>query len=234
MKKTNIYFWLFFLSPAIGYLVLQSVVMRIAWNYIPYNENFDSLSLGMCILLPIVAGGYYLAERGKRRKKEVEVRKSGEMILLILMSGIGLSLMTGFFFNKNAVWEIIPAFAIFVSVIVVPINEEIIYRGMVLRRAEEGFGRMTAVIVSAVVFGVAHAGTGRMLMAVFAGFLFGLVAERFGTIWASIPLHMLVNVAVLWDRLYELPIFIYVAGFIMALIPAVIMSSELRQNCNRQ
>lgn len=229
MKKTNIYFWLFILSPALGYLILQSLILKLMWNLLPALGYLDCLSMGFCILLPIVAGGYYLSERGKRGRKEAAQGKTGEMLFLIILSGCGLALLNGFFIRDGIRWEMMSALSVFVSVVVVPLNEEIIYRGMVIRRAKEALRPMTAVIISAVMFGISRGSTGRILMAVFAGFVFGLIAERFGTIWASIPLHMAVNALVLWDRLYNLPILIYVTGGIMALVAAVIMSSDFRQ-----
>ena len=170
-----------------------------------------------------------MSERGKPKRKEVTQGKTGEMSFLIILSGCGLALLTGFFIKDGIRWEMMSALSVFVSVIVVPINEEIIYRGMVLQRAKEVLRPITSVIISAVMFGVTHGSPKRILMAVFAGIIFGLIAERFGTIWASIPLHMAVNALVLWDRLYNLPILIYVTGGIMALVAVVIMSSELRK-----
>lgn len=72
-----------------------------------------------------------------------------------------------------------------------PIAEEIVYRGFVLRCLEK-YGKMVALIVSAVLFGIMHANLPQGIFAFGVGLILGYVALEYSIVW-SIALHIFNN-----------------------------------------
>ncbi len=86
-------------------------------------------------------------------------------------------------------------------VVLAPLAEELIMRGLIYRRLRDYAGVPVAAIISAVVFGAIH---GNLVQGIY-GFLMGcfmaLIYEHFGTIWATITIHMANNLLALLGNL---------------------------------
>ncbi|MHB8670877.1 MAG: CPBP family intramembrane glutamic endopeptidase [Acidimicrobiales bacterium] len=88
-----------------------------------------------------------------------------------------------------------------IVVVAVPVAEELFFRGLILRALERRAGRVVAVVVSAIAFGVAHldgsqgAATGLTLFAALAAFgvLQALLAEATGRLGPGIVSHATFN-----------------------------------------
>jgi CAAX prenyl protease-like protein len=86
-----------------------------------------------------------------------------------------------------------------VGVMIVPVAEELAFRGFLMRRIENADFttvrfidvRLLAVMVSAVLFGLSHGGY--WLPGVFAGLLFGAVAVRTGRFGEAVVAHAIAN-----------------------------------------
>ncbi len=79
------------------------------------------------------------------------------------------------------------------SVLLAPVSEELIFRGVTLRQARKALPFWLANLFQALMFGIFH---GNMLQGSYAfclGILLGYVCERSGSIYSSILLHMLFN-----------------------------------------
>lgn len=76
--------------------------------------------------------------------------------------------------------------------VVGPIMEELMFRGFLLKRARL-FGDRTAVVYTAVMFGLMHGNISQFLYATAIGLIFGYVAVKTNSIRYTIPLHMVVN-----------------------------------------
>lgn len=99
-------------------------------------------------------------------------------------------------------------FIICYSVILAPISEELIFRGVIMRYARLAFPFWLANIFQAVLFGIFH---GNMIQGCYAaalGLVLGYVCERGGSIYFSILLHILFNFwgTVISELLYRLNI----------------------------
>ena len=79
-----------------------------------------------------------------------------------------------------------------------PIVEELIYRGLVLHSFQK-YGKMFALIVSSVLFGIMHGNLPQGIFATGVGLLLGYVAMEYSIVW-SIVLHIINNM-VLCDLL---------------------------------
>ena len=107
------------------------------------------------------------------------------------------------------------------SVIVAPIMEEVIFRGVLLSKLRP-YGEGFAAFTSGFVFALFHGNISQMLYAFVVGFIFAYIALRCGTILYSILLHMSVNlVGTLLPRilLLDIPILTRILSMlVMAII----------------
>ena len=74
-----------------------------------------------------------------------------------------------------------------------PVAEEIVYRGLVLRRGHRLMPAGWPIAVSALIFGASHGSPAGMAMAAAAGLLFGWARQRKGTVLAPIVIHAVMN-----------------------------------------
>ncbi len=79
------------------------------------------------------------------------------------------------------------------AVVVAPIGEELLFRGLIYRQLRQRLGGRSALWISAVVFAAMHGSPGQMLPYVVLGLAFALVYEWVGSLWASIIVHSLWN-----------------------------------------
>ena len=75
-----------------------------------------------------------------------------------------------------------------------PIAEELVYRGFLMRHLQK-YGKMAALVGSAVMFGLMHCNLGQSISAGFAGLVFAYVAMEYSVIW-SIVLHIFNNLVI--------------------------------------
>lgn len=78
-------------------------------------------------------------------------------------------------------------------VIIAPITEELIFRGVMLAKLREAIPFYGANLIQAATFGIYHWNIIQGVYAFGVGLLFGYVARRFRSLTASILLHMAVN-----------------------------------------
>lgn len=74
---------------------------------------------------------------------------------------------------------------------VAPVVEELVYRGFVLGALRK-YGKVLAIAVSAILFGVMHGNIPQALFAISVGLVLGYVAEEYSIKWA-IAIHMMNN-----------------------------------------
>ena len=82
---------------------------------------------------------------------------------------------------------------IFSTVILAPIAEEIIFRGLVLSRLKKAVRPSVAIIISSLLFGLVHGQVLWMIYTFAIGIMFAIVAESLQSVSASILLHMSFN-----------------------------------------
>jgi len=103
-------------------------------------------------------------------------------------------------------------FAIILStVIMAPVVEELIFRGLMLSRLRKGMSDWAAILVSALIFGLAHGQILWMSYTFIMGILLGLVAVKSESLLPSLALHMIFNLG----------------GVVLTLLPGEIASTGL-------
>lgn len=104
----------------------------------------------------------------------------------------------------------------FVIVIVAPLTEELVFRGLVMGHLSERMKLPFAALISSVVFGIAHLNVLQGVYAAIIGLVFALIYIRSGTIWASVLAHIGFNsVSSIATLLLDAPV---LAGFVFILM----------------
>ena len=80
---------------------------------------------------------------------------------------------------------------LFSTIIIAPIIEEMIFRGVIMNDLKE-YGYKTAIIINSVLFGLAHTEIEKVIIKIFLGIIFSYVAYRYSLRY-SVLLHMVWN-----------------------------------------
>ena len=117
--------------------------------------------------------------------------------------------------------------------------EELLFRGVILKNLLP-FGRTTAVLASALLFGVMHQNAGQLLYATVAGLALGYVFLRTGSFWCCVLIHFCNNflslfTSTLWERLPQksatsLLFAVECAVFIFGIVAAVLLALSVKSD----
>lgn len=110
------------------------------------------------------------------------------MTPLIELSG-GFTAANEQFFGGQLVYEL------FGSCLLIPVAEELLYRGVVYKRLRLFCGVIPALVLSALLFGIVHANLVQFLYAGILGVLLAFLLEKTNVLYAPVVGHMAANVA---------------------------------------
>ena len=85
-----------------------------------------------------------------------------------------------------------PLFSFIAAVIIAPILEELIFRRFIINRTR-AYGEKTAVVFSALLFGLYHGNIQQFFYAFGLGLIFGFIYVRTGKVRYTVFLHMVIN-----------------------------------------
>ena len=150
-----------------------------------------------------------------RKYRDVSEWKLKEVVNAKFFAAIGclgLSLQLLISMCLNAVYPILPQtlteqygelmesllggniwLSLFVTVILAPLAEELLFRGVTLKQAQKVMPFMAANVLQAVLFGVYHMNWIQGVYAFVLGMILGYTARYFHSLWAAILLHAAVN-----------------------------------------
>lgn len=94
-------------------------------------------------------------------------------------------------FSYNNIYEFIIVFIY--ACIVAPILEELLFRGYVINLFKK-YGKKTAIILSACMFGITHAEFMQIIPAIFCGIILGILYIKTNNIKVCIACHMINNI----------------------------------------
>lgn len=93
------------------------------------------------------------------------------------------------------------------AAVLAPIGEELVFRGFVLNSYQRASGSVFAIVVSALLFGLAHHSPPHIFASFFAGLIFARFIISGGSLWSSILAHALVNFSsVIMLRINHVPL----------------------------
>ncbi len=194
-------------AAASGEIVTQSEILA----------GFGGIAIYALIVSQILAflvfGLWYKRQNKNRESRSltqvVHVKTMGSILFL----GIGLQLLTNLF--MQIAYVIMPSameeyaalvetvgigqanvISMLATVILAPIVEEIIFRGVTMRLAQKaGAGFLAANLIQAVAFGIYHFNLVQGIYATVIGLALGYVAYKYRSIYPSILLHLAYNLA---------------------------------------
>ncbi|MCR5214201.1 MAG: CPBP family intramembrane metalloprotease [Eubacterium sp.] len=212
-------------------------------------------NLGIVLVLNAILalGIYFIVTKIRKHKftEEVSIKKvSVKTLLLTLLASIGSIGFLNFgmdlipfpedlvdaMVEGNAEISGLPFWqSLLVTAILVPITEEIVFRGFVFSRLDKAMPTAVAVIITSILFGVIH---GSVLWAFWAGLtgaVFNIVRVQTGSLIPSIIMHMLNNSCSLvlsnfdTDFLDKFTPFIAIAGGVL-LVTSIFLMVRDRKN----
>lgn len=83
--------------------------------------------------------------------------------------------------------------AVVTLVVMAPLFEEVIFRGVILESSRAKYGVMGAWLISSAVFGIVHGHPALVINAFVAGLILGFIYIRSGSLWAAVILHAINN-----------------------------------------
>lgn len=85
-------------------------------------------------------------------------------------------------------------FLVFLSIgIIVPIYEEILFRGLIFKELKANLNLLAALILQGLIFGIFHGNLLQFSYTFPAGIALGIIYFKFGSIWAPILIHLAWN-----------------------------------------
>lgn len=114
----------------------------------------------------------------------------------IYLINLGLSILTTKVFNlgiKDVNTSEIVITSILSSVIVIPIFEEVLFRGIIFGRLKTKYKILSSIIIQGIIFGVFHLRVDSILYAIIMGIILGFVFEKTKSIYTIIISHVISN-----------------------------------------
>lgn len=204
-------------------VILENVMDGLSGNLLLF------MSIISAVLYIVIYSGWYrhlVYQDGAQDDFSI----SNQYLVNIIFLGIGLSILVSLglrvleymspqWFSKQSYWlnDISgenPIISILYIIILVPISEELIFRGIILEKALYNMTFISANLFQAVLFGVMQGNIIQGIYSFVLGLFMGVVYNRCETIIAPVFLHMAINITglllqpFLSEEIFTLPVFI--------------------------
>ena len=210
--KLNVYYLWRAIYPMPLYQVIQGLVL-----YIGLFPDDPLLRLSVGGILSILVFGWIYQEDVKGRcgheqgqKKEAPRFGAGAW-MLVMLGGICVALVGNKLISLSGLAEWSDSYAqtsetlnsgtfvqkLICTGLIAPVAEELLIRGLVFTRLRDLMKPWTAILWSAISFGIFHGNLVQGVYAAFCGLYLGWVMERFATLKAPIMAHMAANMAII-------------------------------------
>lgn len=232
------------LLAAFSYYILEALlqmVLRLAVRgAATAAENRDLVlfaNLALKLVVMLVFGFWYIVRERKWHYRP-DYRSVFTVKTVFSLAGIGLlgQYTVGFLMSliRMAVPDIFedyekvtetlsiqngsPLITIFLVVVIGPVAEEVLFRGVIYGKLRDSFTVTQAAVISAAIFGIYHKNIVQGVYAALFGILLAYIFEKTQTIWGSVLMHMVFNLSsylILWlsrlvmDHGIEIPALIY-------------------------
>lgn len=196
------------ITPVLWYLLITIAVQLVAMllSYSVYEYATEITALSALAMIPVFV--LMMQKDANLRTKEDTTSMPIQLWLLLIFAGISLTiLLNGLLmcsglmiqsekYQETAQLLYTPSFLVQIVCIggIVPIGEELLFRGLIYQRLREFLGVIVAILLSAAFFGVFHGNLVQGVYGFCAGLLLACVCEHFRTVAASILVHMVMNI----------------------------------------
>jgi len=172
-------FIFFILFPLLWYVLVNDISIKKAFSRIRVTlENIDMAFLWGILTVFIIFGITFVLE------------------FVLEQSGADMSDLS----NVPDLEALFSPTILFFLVAIMPIAEEIFFRGFLMEKFEGFAGKNFAIFMSAVLFGIAHMSYGKIypvIMPIIMGLLLGYIVIKTRNLFASIIAHVTFNVTVI-------------------------------------
>lgn len=208
-----------------------------------------NIFVGVCCI--VLFGLWYKRSYVKENKIKLKEVFSGKTLLWVTLLGVGLqigialllnlvaSLKPEWFDSYNELMKQLGGGSSLLSfiaiVIIAPISEELIFRGIIFEKCKKAMPLIVANILQAALFGVMHFNIIQGLYAFALGLFLGMVCNKRRSIVVAIVLHFMFNLSgvlldlILTDELFNLPI-ILVVMFLFSLAITVFSTLKIAKD----
>lgn len=97
-------------------------------------------------------------------------------------------------------WQAFPLLGILVTVIITPLLEEVVFRGVLFQALLRRYSGVLSVIISSLIFAAVHLDPAHIISILPLGFYAAIMTHRLGSIWPAVVLHMSWNLLVFFVR----------------------------------
>lgn len=197
----------------VGVIVGIKLIVQPMYEQWLDNDLYAGTLMGLTVAITLMIGVYFIALRPRQLSwKEVGVRTFqkndwkliglyttilviGSIILMLLTMLVGNQLENSKTDAMQANFSMMSALIAFISAVVIsPIYEEIFYRGFMYRFFRNRVGIPSAIVISSLIFTIAHIPTYNAMPVNFlGGVIFALAYERTNSIWPPVLIHGLTN-----------------------------------------
>ena len=186
-NSKNISNWIKIIEPAFVFIGLQWFFKSVS---VIAGLGNKANAVSSIILFPIIL--FYFFRYSDRKKMNIpDIGKL--LVVTVILVVINQVIHRAVQYDVDSV-----SFLMFISsVFCGPVNEELIYRGILFERVMNQFGTLTAVFLSSVLFASAH-GIGMLFPVSFLfGLVFGIIRTHWDTVAASTIVHIVLNLTTL-------------------------------------
>ncbi len=160
------------------------------------------------ITIPIMLWFFHTDRVKERRNGFIPNRKAplwkyGAGLLMALAMSLGLNnliiignlsdMSEAYQATMEAFYSSPLAVQVVVLAVLVPVSEELVFRGLLFKRLRERATYMQAALYSAIVFGLMHVNFVQMLYGFILGMMLTYLYEKYGSVKAPIAAHMAMN-----------------------------------------
>lgn len=195
------------------YFVVTAVVLFLLDFILPDTKNNHLLrqAITSVAVLPFLCSFYrqdalFRGEPPGKSEIALTRREAGTVLLLFLAGGcfalalnnvLGLLHISDYSASYEQIRETFymgEFFTEFVAVcLLAPLAEELLYRGIVYKRAKFFFGVWPGIVISSVLFGIVHMNLVQFVYAAVFGILLGFFVEKTGKLHSAVAAHAAAN-----------------------------------------
>ena len=216
MKKYFIMLWKCFLYVGI-YILLQIVLILVyASFYAGRGSSEEALSkvnssiFIITLLASFISLGIYILMLRKKEEnfwKRCKFKRiTSRDIVNVIIATIALSFISsGFIYVTQNIFKdykqvsqtmstgFNSVFGIIIIIILIPIFEELLFRGMIFNELRKNLNVPAAIVIQALIFGIAHGNIAQGSYAFLMGLVAGFIYVCTKSIWSNIILHIFFN-----------------------------------------
>lgn len=219
--------------PVFLYFAVTVLVLYLIdgfWPETRTNRLFQQLLTSLAVL-PML----YVLYRDGHDKKEIKKKQALYSAVVMFVTGGCFAVAWNTFLGMIKIAEISPSYEqvaetfytgsifleIFALCIVIPVVEELLYRGIVFQRSVDFLGTYPAILVSAVIFGLVHMNLVQFIYAAVFGIILAYVTDLTGTLAGAIAAHMAANLTSVLSA--ETGLFSFLDNGVFVQIPVMVL-----------